>query len=347
MLWPNPDEKQVLHKRSVEGIILMSAVYFLSRAKRAILHRLNLRKALQCALQRRRETVKFIGIGYNPRWKAFYASFEHFQHDIPAIWPRRQYRYLVAQSFLDEFIAERRPKVYFSREPMAHFSEQSLLTMTRKDLAPFIIRFGEEDIERRMFYVALPDRKNRIIKRLQGSMNRKRPRLCCIVNRYNNLDYLPLLKQRINFVQAMGDDIDIFGRAPLYNANMWENYPNYRGAARDKIKTLSHYNFNLCFENCDEDGYITEKIIHALMAGCVPLYWGGGRFLEQTIPSSCFINCKEEDPFEVYQRILAMPQDEIVRYRQAGLEFIASTEADRYSWNYWANTVTQRFREIS
>ncbi|NBR61256.1 MAG: glycosyltransferase family 25 protein, partial [Actinobacteria bacterium] len=41
-----------------------------------------------------------------------------------------------------------------------------------------------------------------------------------------------------------------------------------------KINYLQNHKFNICFENHSEPGYITEKLLHAKLAGCVPLYWG-------------------------------------------------------------------------
>ncbi|HLF31166.1 MAG TPA: glycosyltransferase family 10 [Xanthomonadales bacterium] len=318
------------------------------QAARAILHRLNPRTALRCGQQKDRKIIKFSGIANVPGRVAFYASSEHFRQDIPALVPRKCHDYLVAQNFMhEEFMQEGRPKVYFSREPRVCLSPETRENLSRKDAARFVVSFAEEDIDRRMFYVALPGRKGRLIKRLTRSLSHQRARLCCIINRYAENDQLALLQERVRFVKAMGADIDIFGHAPWSGANKWTGYPGYRGAARDKMRTLTQYNFNLCFENCDEDGYITEKIIQALMAGCVPLYWGGGSYLEQTIPAACFINCRDQDPVEIYQRIRTMSRDQIVEYRRAGLDFISSPQADRFTWGHWAQLLLRRLEAQS
>ncbi len=44
----------------------------------------------------------------------------------------------------------------------------------------------------------------------------------------------------------------------------------------DKLRYLRQYPFNICPENSDCPGYVTEKIFHAIASGCIPLYWGGG-----------------------------------------------------------------------
>lgn len=41
-----------------------------------------------------------------------------------------------------------------------------------------------------------------------------------------------------------------------------------------KILFLHKYKFTISFENTDTDGYMTEKLIHPLLAGSVPIYWG-------------------------------------------------------------------------
>lgn len=42
----------------------------------------------------------------------------------------------------------------------------------------------------------------------------------------------------------------------------------------EKVKFLSQYKFAICFENATAPGYTTEKIYHAMLANCIPIYWG-------------------------------------------------------------------------
>lgn len=44
--------------------------------------------------------------------------------------------------------------------------------------------------------------------------------------------------------------------------------------ADDKISYMRNYLFNICPENSNAYGYCTEKIFEAIMAGCIPVYWG-------------------------------------------------------------------------
>lgn len=41
-----------------------------------------------------------------------------------------------------------------------------------------------------------------------------------------------------------------------------------------KIDLLEKYRWNICFENAIYPGYITEKLLEAKVAGCIPIYYG-------------------------------------------------------------------------
>jgi hypothetical protein len=41
-----------------------------------------------------------------------------------------------------------------------------------------------------------------------------------------------------------------------------------------KINFLHNYIFNICPENSWHQGYVTEKLYEAMIAGCIPIYWG-------------------------------------------------------------------------
>ena len=51
-------------------------------------------------------------------------------------------------------------------------------------------------------------------------------------------------------------------------------YPGGGCGDISKYHFFSKHKFTISFENSQADGYITEKVLHAKMAGCVPLYWG-------------------------------------------------------------------------
>ena len=42
----------------------------------------------------------------------------------------------------------------------------------------------------------------------------------------------------------------------------------------NKIAYLRQFAFNICPENSNSYGYVTEKVFEAIAAGCLPIYWG-------------------------------------------------------------------------
>ena len=57
------------------------------------------------------------------------------------------------------------------------------------------------------------------------------------------------------------------------SVHLWfRKYPNYIGQIQDKIGTMSKYKYALVIENSAE--YMSEKLMEALFAGCIPVYVG-------------------------------------------------------------------------
>ena len=50
--------------------------------------------------------------------------------------------------------------------------------------------------------------------------------------------------------------------------------PGGTGGQKEKIEAYKNYKFVLVCENSETPGYVTEKLLHAKLAGCVPIYWG-------------------------------------------------------------------------
>jgi hypothetical protein len=67
--------------------------------------------------------------------------------------------------------------------------------------------------------------------------------------------------------------IDHFG---TYKNNTGGSFPGDYNS-QNLIKKMSEYKFVICFENSEEDAYITEKIINPLLANVIPVYWGNKR----------------------------------------------------------------------
>lgn len=51
----------------------------------------------------------------------------------------------------------------------------------------------------------------------------------------------------------------------------------------DKTRFLQAFQFNICPENTNYPGYVTEKIFQAIQANTIPIYWGSGNHPEPEV----------------------------------------------------------------
>ncbi|WQV01970.1 fucosyltransferase [Helicobacter pylori] len=66
---------------------------------------------------------------------------------------------------------------------------------------------------------------------------------------------------------------------------------------KNKSEFLSQYKFNLCFENTQGYGYVTEKIIDAYFSHTIPIYWGSPSVAQDFNPKS-FVNVHDFKDFD-------------------------------------------------
>jgi hypothetical protein len=102
-------------------------------------------------------------------------------------------------------------------------------------------------------------------------------------------------RQRNNFFKKLSEykKVDSGGK-----------YLNNIGApVENKIEFIKDYKFIICFENISFPGYTTEKIIEAMKADCIPIYWGNPN-ISKEFNTKSFINVHEYRSFdEVIERV--------------------------------------------
>ena len=77
----------------------------------------------------------------------------------------------------------------------------------------------------------------------------------------------------------------------------------------EKAAFLRHFRFNIAFENEAFPGYLTEKIVDAFTAGCVPIYHGDPH-VERTFSPETFVHVRgESDYAAAVERILTVDGD--------------------------------------
>jgi len=72
---------------------------------------------------------------------------------------------------------------------------------------------------------------------------------------------------------------------------------------------FNRYRFALVMENTKQDGYITEKIVNAFLAGCVPIYYGSLEIFDIFNPNA-FIYYDIEHPQVALERVAYLEKNE-------------------------------------
>jgi glycosyltransferase involved in cell wall biosynthesis len=131
-------------------------------------------------------------------------------------------------------------------------------------------------------------------------------------------------------------DFDLFGMG--WDATL---FPSYRGSVHDKLATLSHYRFAICYENArNYPGYITEKILDCFHAGVVPVYLGAPN-IDRWIPRDCFIDRRSfRSEEELHAHLAAMDEESHGAYLDRIRDFLASPQVYPFTTECFITTLT-------
>jgi hypothetical protein len=100
------------------------------------------------------------------------------------------------------------------------------------------------------------------------------------------------------------------------------NFPSARGPIAKKREVLRQYKFSICYENAAYPGWVTEKMLDAMFAGCVPVYLGDPEALK-LVPKEAFIDKRNFSDYDaLYRYMKEMPQTEYEGYRRAIHNFV-------------------------
>jgi len=81
----------------------------------------------------------------------------------------------------------------------------------------------------------------------------------------------------------------------------WEN--ENRNSFHSNYKTIyTRYKYCLVMENTKKDGYVTEKLVHALLGGCLPIYYGS-KDVYNIFREDAFVYLDPENPESALREI--------------------------------------------
>lgn len=97
-----------------------------------------------------------------------------------------------------------------------------------------------------------------------------RRRFCALVAGTSTMLGAESMKMRKRMVEQLSliDHVDCAGKLLRNTEELQERFND------NKAEFLKQYKFYICPENASVEGYVTEKVFHAIGSGCIPIYWG-------------------------------------------------------------------------
>jgi len=189
-------------------------------------------------------------------------------------------------------------KLFFTGENLNRYSEYSNIN-TLKKYFDLIVGFSPTDLKNKIirfplwfmyykFYKMTGDINNIIDfienKRIINKNTQKKYFASC-VSRHS----------RLGVRKYICDKMSIYGK--IFYPGSWRKNFSIGAKAIDKVEFLTGVKYNICPENSKSLFYHTEKIFHALEAGCVPIYWGVDLPEKDIINPKCyqFINIENKN----------------------------------------------------
>jgi len=127
-----------------------------------------------------------------------------------------------------------------------------------------------------------------------GKINYSNPKFTIDPKKITNNDFYNKQKNKFCSIVYNGQSpyrSEIINELSKYKlVNVYGNrYKNIGDGEDKKLDIISEYRFNICFENSIFPGYYTEKLLHAKVAGCVPIYWSDEN-ISVDFNDKCLIN---------------------------------------------------------
>lgn len=159
-------------------------------------------------------------------------------------------------------------------------------------------------------YLVAPTDSLEDIQRKINKINNPLHRLNVNRNKFASLiarhDMTGLRLKMLNIFQKIGK-IECPGKFMKNTNELQERFRD------NKKEYLSQFKFNICPENSNEKGYITEKIFESIMSGCIPIYWGGNTKEDiepQILNKEAFLYYEEGKEEELLEKVKKLVSDE-------------------------------------
>lgn len=153
-----------------------------------------------------------------------------------------------------------------------------------------------------------------------------RPRFCVLVCSH---DQSGLRKEIMDALETVGH-VDSAGRYCQNTDSLHTEFDN------DKPRFLQQYRYNICPENSNHKGYVTEKIFDAIKSGCVPIYNGSDNTPEPDIinQEAVLFWSSKSDNLQLISQICKLESDSNA-YRHFANQARLTPQAPDIIWQYY------------
>jgi len=142
------------------------------------------------------------------------------------------------------------------------------------------------------------------------------------------------------YINSHGSYFNNSPQIPIGNTMKFEN-------SLFKVKEISNYKFNICFENSDgcvkspndftyvsKSGLLSEKIYESLLSGTIPIYWGN-KDIDKDLNTNRFINYYDYENFEhMIEKVKEIDNDDKMYLEYKNENFISNNKNSIFSKCY-------------
>jgi hypothetical protein len=159
-----------------------------------------------------------------------------------------------------------------------------------------------------------------------------------IISYLSNINRLDLYGNGWNNINNLPDKF----KKRLLEVDSIKNFKNLLPGTSQKVALLSKFKYSLCLENCQYPGYITEKIIDALISKTLPIYLGAPDIFE-FIPKNCFINVDDFKTLPaLFEYVKSLSDEQYNDMIASGQKFLRSERGYKFSYESFADEVKNR-----
>lgn len=159
-----------------------------------------------------------------------------------------------------------------------------------------------------ILYIIPPDSNLESIRNILDKYNDRSFRLTTgrenFCSNISRLDNIGIRKTMIDLINPI-EEVKCAGDFMKNTDDLQKKYGD------DKIEYLKNFKFNICPENSDTPGYVTEKLFEAIISGCIPLYWGSNNVPEsEIINQNSILFYDSKNPKALFDKVQLLWNDE-------------------------------------